>query len=311
MTPLKIACWRFELISSLLDPSLSGEQRHCLAIELSKNFETWPSGRVNRVPVSTIYRWLALYRENPKIESLMPEFRFIQKKSPAIHPDWIQYALGLVEEEPNRSIYMLGIFLREKFSLKKAPPASSLYLALQKESRYRRAKKCLNNKKKKRVRFQAAYPHLIWHADAKSKFKVCFSDGTQKTVQILTLLDDATRFVLCAIIIFSESLKAAITVFRKAAARFGLPDKFYADRGSAYDSDVFRKGLAILGIHRIETKSRNPEAHGKIEVYHRSLKRWFIKELAHQHVLNLRHLQELLDAVVDQVINEHVHRELK
>ena len=51
--------------------------------------------------------------------------------------------------------------------------------------------------------------------------------------------------------------------------------------------------------------------HGKIESYHGVLKRWFVKELRHQPVLDLRHLQELLDAVIDQAYHEHRHRELK
>jgi len=102
-----------------------------------------------------------------------------------------------------------------------------------------------------------------------------------------------------------------VVTFRRAAARWGLPEKFYADRGSAYDSDAFRKGLAVLGVHRINTRPRNAPAHGKIEAYHRSLQRWFIAELPHQPLRDLGHLQELLDAFLDRVYHEHVHRELK
>jgi hypothetical protein len=69
--------------------------------------------------------------------------------------------------------------------------------------------------------------------------------------------------------------------------------------------------LAVLGIHRINTRPRNAPAHGKIEAYHRSLQRWFIAELAHQCVRDGAHLQELLDAFLDRVYHEHVHRELK
>ena len=102
-----------------------------------------------------------------------------------------------------------------------------------------------------------------------------------------------------------------MATFRRAAARWGLPEKFYADRGSAYDADAFRKGLAVLGIHRINTRPRNAPAHGKIEAYHRQLQRWFLAELAHQPLRDPEHLQELLDAFLDRVYHEHVHRELK
>jgi hypothetical protein len=129
-------------------------------------------------------------------------------------------------------------------------------------------------------------------------------------VKVLSIMDDCSRFILRALIVESESTQAAVSTFRQAAARWGLPEKFYADRGSAYDSEPFRKGLAILGVHRIQTKSRNPEAHGKIEAYHRTLKLWFVVELRHQLVLDGKHLQDLLDATLEGIYHQHPHKEL-
>jgi hypothetical protein len=83
------------------------------------------------------------------------------------------------------------------------------------------------------------------------------------------------------------------------------------DRASAYDSQVFRTGLAFLGVHRNWVKSRNPAAQGKIEAYHRSLKKWFVKELPHQQVVDIQHLEALLQATIALVYNRHHHREIK
>jgi hypothetical protein len=66
-----------------------------------------------------------------------------------------------------------------------------------------------------------------------------------------------------------------------------------------------------LGVHRNWVKSRNPAAQGKIEAYHRSLKRWFVKELPNQQVVDLQHLQALLQATIALVYNRHWHREIK
>jgi hypothetical protein len=151
----------------------------------------------------------------------------------------------------------------------------------------------------------------MWQGDAKADFTVNFTDGTSRKIRILSILDDCTRFVLAALVVPSESLVAVCKTFYAAACRFGLPDAFYADRGSPYDSYVFRQGLAMLGVRRINTKARNPSAHGKIEAYHRSLQRWFIKELSHQPLTDLAHLQRLLDAFIEQLYNRHYHRELK
>lgn len=309
--PLRTACFRFEQISPFLDRRLSASERNRLLTASARVEVVWPTGRVAPVPRSTLYRWLKIYRQDPRIEALMDRPREVKTKSPAIESAWVEYALALLEEEPKRSLFIVGLRLQDRFGLKKPPPGSSLNRALKKQPRYRKLRLRAKGEKKLRRRFQALHPHEIWHADAKAVFTVKFIDGRKLKVQILSILDDATRFILRALIVPSESLYAAVTVFRQAAERYGLPAKFYADRGSAYDSDLFRRGLAILGVHRINTKSRNPSAHGKIEAYHRSLQRWFIVELRHQPIRDLEHLQELLDAFIDRIYHQHRHRELR
>jgi transposase InsO family protein len=307
--PLREACWRFEQISPLLEPGLTASERRRMIEEMGRVCVRWPSGREAPVPRSTTYRWLRAWRKDPRIEALMPQGRKRQAK--AIKPEWVQHALALLEEQADRSLFILCLRIKHRFGLRRAPSRASLQRALAVQPRYIKLKRRARGERKLRGRFQARQPHDIWHADAKGAFMVQFTDGVKRKAQVLTILDDATRFVLAALVVLSESLAAAVATFRAAAARWGLPVKFYADRGSVYDSNVFRKGLAMLGCHRINTKSRNPSAHGKIEAYHRSLKRWFVAELKHQPVRDLAHLQALLDAVLDQIYHEHVHRELK
>jgi putative transposase len=308
--PLREACWRFEQISPLLDPRLTGAERHRLIRAMARVCVRWPYGREACVPKRTLYRWLRAYQKDPRIESLLRAVR-PRAQSSAMVPEWMAYALAQLEEEPRRSLFILGLRLQQRFQLSQPPSRSALHRALHGQPRYQALRRRAQGHGPLRRRFQAAHAHDIWHADAKAVFPVRFTDGTRHTLRILSILDDATRFVLAALVVASESLAAAVATFRRAAARWGLPQKFYADRGSAYDADGFRKGLAVLGIHRINTRPRNAPAHGKIEAYHRSLQRWFIAELAHQPVRDLAHLQELLDAFLDRVYHEHVHRELK
>lgn len=307
---LREACWRFEQISPLLDARLTGAERHQMIRAMAGVRVHWPCGREAPVPKRTLYRWLRAYLKDPRIESLLRVPR-PRVESVAIAPEWVQYALAQLEEEPRRSLFILGLQLQQRFQLAQPPSRSSLHRALRGQPRYQALRRRASGHTKLRRRFQAAHTHDIWHADAKAVFTVRFLDGTQHTLRILSILDDATRFILAALVVVSESLAAAVATFRRAAARWGLPEKFYADRGSAYDADSFRKGLAVLGIHRINTRPRNAPAHGKIEAYHRQLQRWFIAELSHQPLRDLAHLQELLDAFLDRVYHEHVHRELK
>ena len=307
---LREACWRFEQISPLLDARLTGAERHQMIRAMAGVCLHWPCGREAPVPKRTLYRWLRAYQKDPRIESLLRAPR--PRVAPtAIPPEWLQYALAQLEEQPCRSLFILGLRLQQRFQLAQPPARSSLHRALCGQPRYQALRRRASGHTKLRRRFQAVHPHDIWQADAKADFTVRFVTGAVQRLRILSILDDATRFILAALVVASESLAAAVATFRRAAARWGLPEKFYADRGSAYDADGFRKGLAVLGIHRINTRPRNAPAHGKIEAYHRQLQRWFIAELPHQPLRDLAHLQELLDAFLDRVYHEHVHRELK
>jgi len=111
--------------------------------------------------------------------------------------------------------------------------------------------------------------------------------------------------------VLTPDLCAAVRAFRLAAERWGLPARVYADRASIFDSHAFRAGLADLGAHRIWVKSRNPEVNGKIEAFHRALGAWFVKRLPRQVVVDLMHLQQLLDAVLETVYMTHRHRGLQ
>ena len=312
--PIDVALWRFNQISCFLDKRLTPGERARMIEEASRIPVIWPNSDQGPVPRSTLYRWLHAYQQNPVIESLKPKPRRQPQRQSVIDPQWVNYALALLEEESDRSLFILCDRIKRKFKVESKIAPSSLHRALQGEPRYmalRRRDQDPGAGGRLRRRFQALKPHEIWHGDAIGPFNVLFANGQSAAYHILSILDDATRFVLIAMIVISENIANVVAVFRKAAARYGLCSKWYADRGSPYDSNVFRKGLGILGVHRIRTKARNASAHGKIEAYHRSLRRWFIKELKHQVLLDALHLQQLLDAMIDQLYHEHTHRELK
>jgi transposase InsO family protein len=309
LDPLKVAIWRFEHIAPLLDPCLSDSQRSELVNQMASTPVRWLSGRDSPIARSTLYQWLSAYRAKPEIESLLPNKRGPCLRQLCIKPEWIDHALALIEEEPVRSLYILTQRIQTKFQLPAPPSRSSLQRALSKQRRYVAVRTAQHGPR--RTHFVAAKIHQMWQGDAKADFIVTFTDGTSHKVRIVSLIDDCSRFILAALVVASESLVAVCRTFYSAAARYGLPDSFYADRGSPYDAYVFRQGLAVLGVRRINTRARNPSAHGKIESYHRSLGRWFIKELPHQPVTDFVHLQLLLDAFIDKLYNQHIHRELK
>ena len=137
--PLREACWRFEQISPLLEPQLTASERRRMIEAMGRVCVVWPSGREAPIPKSTTYRWLQVYRKDPRIESLMPQAR--KRQSKAIKAEWVQHALALLEEEADRSLFILCMRIKQHFGLERPPSRASLHRALKNEPRYIKLKR--------------------------------------------------------------------------------------------------------------------------------------------------------------------------
>lgn len=307
--PQDVATFRFEMIAPMIDRTVSEEERKKLLRERTARKVLWPSGDERPVPRATLYRWAAAY-EKHGFGGLLPKGRKDRGVPRRDRSAWVDRAIHLLLERPSRSLTLLIVILRTYFPdllLSRA----TLDRELKRHPAYAAVLGTRRRDKRLRGRFQADRPHRIWQFDGKGSFAVRFQDGSVRRVTVLTVLDDFSRAVLGVAVAATEHLGAAVRAFRRAAARWGLPDRIYCDRHSVYDSTSFRGGLAILGVHRIGTRPRNAPARGKIEAYHRALEKWFVRELPHQVVEDEAHLEDLLLGVIEIVYQKHRHRGLK
>jgi transposase InsO family protein len=279
--------------------------------ERTRRAVPWPcSSEKKPIGRSTLFRWLKDYREKG-FPGLMPKVRKDKGVARTDRSEQVDYALGLLYEQPERSLTQLMVYLELEFG-KLSISRSTLNRDLHAHPAFagilQRRK---GADKKLRDLYETDQPHECWQLDAKGPFPVTLIDGQTIRVHVLSVLDDFSRYILAAIIALAENIEGAVRVFRLAALKWGIALRMQFDRASAYDSQIFRNGLAFLGVHRNWVKSRNPAAQGKIEAYHRSLKRWFVKELPNQQVIDLEHLEALLQATIALVYNRHHHREIK
>ncbi|MCP3881418.1 MAG: transposase, partial [Sulfitobacter sp.] len=309
--PYEIAAWRFEQIAPLIDASLDATQRRVALRERLRKPVQWPhSTRQKPIPKSTLYRWLQAYREQG-YRGLLPKVRADrgQPRRPGTAA-WVGYAIGLLYEQPARSLTQLEAYLQVEFEHYRLS-RSSLARHLHAHPAFPGIEKLRQGHKSKlRALYEAQYPHEGWQLDGKGPFLVRLKNVGRVRVHVLSVLDDYSRDALAAQVASSESEQAAITVFETAVGRWGLADRFQFDGGSAFDAQTFRQGLAQLGVHRNALKVGTPEWQGKIEAYHRCLVRWFVNELPCQEVVDLEHLQQLLEAMIALLYNRHRHREL-
>ena len=314
LAPAAIAQWRYDHIVEALGP-MAHDVRGELIARLSSVPVRWPGGGTRAIARATLYRWLAL-NDKGGLAALRPRPRKDRGTKRARLPkDVVARARAILIDDPELSFTMLVALLAadprlrlrargisvSKSTLQRRLAADPLYARLQRGRRLAR----------RRTRFVARAPHDIWHLDAKGPVTISLAGRKQLVFHILTVLDDASRATLASIIALAPDLFAAVRVFRLAAERWGLPGRIYADRASIFDSHAFRAGLADLGSHRIWVKPRNPEANGKIEAFHRVLAAWFVRRLPRQVVVDLVHLQQLLDGVLETVYLTHRHRGLQ
>lgn len=308
--PKSIALWRYAQIEPLLHEDLQAEGRGELVRQMSSKAVVWPSGEVKPVSVASFYRWLERY-EQSELSGLRSRLRSdrgqVHRSFP---PGLIEAAIAHLTEDPTQSLPFLCQVLEAEFAEFEAVVApSTLQRRLAAHPDYARIQRA-RKRERRRTRFCARASHDIWQTDAKGPVTIRLANALLLTFHVLTILDDATRAVLAAIVALRANLASAVRVFRQAALRFGLPKSLYADKASIFDSLAFRSGLAQMGSYRIPTRPRNAAARGKIEAYHRTLSKWFFKRLPTQQVVDLDHLQQLLDGIIEGVYMPHKHRSL-
>lgn len=309
-----IARWRHRQIEEA-SAVRTRAARHEILEKRSKVVVEWPSGERRVVSLATLYRWLRAWRSGG-LRKLVPKPRSCKpRKTGQLDKAIVQVALRIWSEDPGMSLtFLIGQLQADpELRLKERNievSRTTLHRHLQRQALYQHLRNQLRMKPQ-RTRYAPRRAHEIWHVDAKGPFDVALQTGTSIAVHVMTVLDGATRHVLATNVVLTPNLGAAVLVFRSAARRWGLPDSICCDRASIFDSVEFRAGIGLLGVHRMWTRSRNPEVNGKIEAYHRVLAGWFVRRLHAQRVVDLQHLQELLLAMVEVLYHEHRHRELK
>jgi putative transposase len=128
-------------------------------------------------------------------------------------------------------------------------------------------------------RFVYPAPNACWQLDATEYVLT----GGRKCV-IFQLIDDHSRYAVASHVARSETSDAAITVFDKAVAAHGVPQRLLSDNGLALNPTrrgyvgQFVEHLSSLGTKAITGKPYKPTTQGKNERFHQTLFRYLDKQ---------------------------------
>ena len=134
--------------------------------------------------------------------------------------------------------------------------------------------------------FAAEQPNQMWQTDF-THYRLTRSDGTPGAdVEILTFLDDHSRYALSITCHQPVTGPAVVAAFRQAVADQGIPASVLSDNGMVFTTrfagghagrdtiNGFQAELRRLGVVQKHSKPNHPTTCGKVERFQQTLKKW-------------------------------------
>ena len=297
-----IAQWRIEIISPLLENGLDKSKLKQLIAFQSQKYGI--SGR-------TVWRYLESYRKEG-YKGLYPMKRAKSAKSGAVTDEIIDMAIMLRREVASRSIEtIIRILEMEGVVSEGELKRTTLQENLAKRGYSARQMKLYSSgpgvaarrfSKKRRM-------HLV-HSDIKfGPYLPIGLDGKKQQVYLVTMLDDASRFMLHAQ--FYPTLDQTIVqeCMRMAILKFGLMESVFFDNGAQYRTKWMKRACGKLGIRLLYARPYSPESTGKPEKFNRLVDN-FLAEAALEKPKTLKSLNELFDVWLSEFYQNKPHASL-
>jgi transposase InsO family protein len=178
------------------------------------------------------------------------------------------------------------------------------------------------------LRFAADQPNECWQSDfthyrlADATRHVTHRGGIRRIeegsdVEILTWLDDCSRYALSVTVHAPVTGPIVLAAFRKSAATYGFPASILTDNGMVFTTrfaggkggrNHLEYELGERNITQKNGKPNHPQTQGKVERFQQTLKKW-LRAQPRQPV-TLAELQTLLNDFVEIYNTRRPHRSL-
>jgi transposase InsO family protein len=304
----EIAILRAQILGVLLySDRRRGELRAAIE-ELSQRRVRPPGSRVTRTySVATLERWLYAYRAGG-LDALMPQQRSDTGRGRKLKPELVTLISDIRREYPHASASLIRETLVSAGRLEPAKASeTTLRRILRQQGLVRISRKGARTGASGRLRWSAAQPNMVSHADVCHGPSLTTPSG-KEPLRIHALPDDASRTVLAIWACNTEQEIDMLRLLYTALVRHGTCDTLYLDNGATYRGDDLATVCARLGIALVHAEPYDPQARGKMERFWRTLRERCLDHLdthATLHDVNVR-----LMAFVDHVYHRRAHASL-
>ena len=162
------------------------------------------------------------------------------------------------------------------------------------------------------IRFQAEQPNETWQADVTHHRLTSDAD-----IEILTWLDDHSRYALSVTAHQPVTGPAVVQTFRAAVTAHGVPFSTLTDNGLVFTTRFAHGGrtsrnaleteLVHLRVRQKNSRPNHPTTCGKVERFQQTMKRWL---RAQPIAATITELQSQLDTFVEHYNHHRPHRSL-
>ncbi len=263
--------------------------------------------RRNGVSRQTVHEWLVKYANQglaglmersskplscPHQMSPVVEARIVELRRE--HPDW----------GPRTLVHRLGI---EGFA--PVPGRTSIYRCL-----IRHGLITPEPRRRKRAdykRWERSRAMELWQMDVLGGVRLV--DGSE--AKVITGIDDHSRFCVCALVVARATARPTCDALTSALHRHGTPEQILTDNGKVFTSRFTKGAGEVLfdricrdnGIKHLLTAPRSPTTTGKIERFHKTLRKEF---LANKTFASIDDVQAQLDSWINTYNFERPHQSL-
>jgi transposase InsO family protein len=153
----------------------------------------------------------------------------------------------------------------------------------------------------------------LWQMDVMGR--VHLADGQE--LKLLTGIDDHSRFVVCAKAMVRATARPVCDALVEAWRRHGVPEGILTDNGKVFTARFGRGVGEVLfdricrenGVRHLLTAPRSPTTTGKIERFHKTLRKEFLLEHDRVHA-TIEDLQAALDGWVVEYNTARPHQSI-
>jgi transposase InsO family protein len=169
------------------------------------------------------------------------------------------------------------------------------------------------------IRFEASMPNECWQSDF-THYRLTRPDSRPGAdVEIISWLDDCTRYALHVTAHQPITTPIVVTTFREALARHGIPASTLTDNGMVYTvrlaghgrqggKNSFEAELSRRHIVQKNSRPAHPTTCGKTERFQQTMKKWLRAQPVQPSTI--AELQTLLDLFTDEYNQRRPHRSL-